>query len=68
MSAGGSPIEHVRKGLEAIAARYDALGAAASFTSYVEDGAGHVLSAEMWRLALAFFWLHLVAEASRPAL
>ena len=58
----------MRKGVEAIAARYDALGAASSFTSYIEDGAGHVLSAEMWRLTLDFFGLHLAAEASRPAL
>ena len=55
----GSPIQEVRRGLEVISEAYRAQGAAGAFSSYVEEGAGHVLSAEMWRRTLEFFQLHL---------
>ena len=44
----GSPIEEARAGLETIAAAYARAGAADRFTSFVEPGAGHVLSEQMW--------------------
>lgn len=46
---GGSPIEEVREGLEVIRKRYAELEASDRFTSYIEEGSGHVLSPEMWR-------------------
>lgn len=56
----GSPIEHVQTGLVRIAEAYTESGAAANFTSYIEPGAGHVLSQEMWLKRRDFFARHLV--------
>jgi dienelactone hydrolase len=56
---GGSPIAEVRAGVQTIAAAYAAAGAADRFSHYIEPGAAHVLSREMWRRVLRFFALHL---------
>lgn len=52
---GGSPIEFVREGVGRIEAAYEATGASEHFSSYIEAGAGHVLSDEMWRRTRLFF-------------
>ncbi len=51
----GSPIEEVREGVQTIAKAYEAAGAASQFTYYIEPGAGHVLSDEMWKRARECF-------------
>ena len=56
---GGSPIEEVRQGVETIARAYQAQHAEENFSHYIEAGAGHVLSDEMWRRTKAFFQRHL---------
>ena len=56
---GGSPIEYVRAGLKTISRAYESMHAEDKFSHYVEDGAGHVLSEEMWRRTKDFFALHL---------
>jgi dienelactone hydrolase len=61
----GSPIEHVQTGLVRIAEAYTESGAAANFTSYIEPGAGHVLSQEMWLKSRDFFARHLVNRSHR---
>lgn len=58
---GGSPIEEVREGIPRIAAAYQRAGAEANFTHFIEEGAGHVLSPEMWSRAKAVFAKHLKA-------
>lgn len=55
----GSPIEEVREGIEIIARAYKEVGALENFSWYIEDGAGHVLSDEMWRRAKDWFERHL---------
>ena len=64
----GSPIEEVREGVDIIAAAFAAAGATENFTAYVEEGAGHVLSDEMWSRTLAFFQKHLGAAAAAGSL
>ncbi len=56
---GGSPIEEVREAVETIAAAYRAAEAGDNFSYHIEPGAGHVLSATMWRRALECFHRHL---------
>ncbi len=56
---GGSPIEEVREGLETIARSYQQAGAAENFTCWIEEGAGHVLSDEMWARTRDKFRRHL---------
>ncbi len=56
---GGSPIEEVRQAIKTIAAAYEAAGAADAFTWYIEEGAGHVLSENMWRRVQEVFAKHL---------
>ena len=56
---GGSPIREVRQGVRTIAAAYKKAGAAENFTYFIEKGAGHVLSAEMWKRTRAWFRKHL---------
>lgn len=56
---GGSPIEEVREGLKTIAAAYAAAGASDNFTSYIEPGAGHVLSEAMRQRVQDVFARHL---------
>ncbi|MBN2292067.1 MAG: dienelactone hydrolase family protein [Pirellulales bacterium] len=55
----GSPIDEVRDGIETIAQAYAAAGAAENFSHYIEPGAGHVLSPEMWRRVREWFAEHL---------
>lgn len=56
---GGSPIPEVREGLPIIADAYREAGAEDRFSYYIEEGAGHVLSDEMWRRTKAWFERHL---------
>ena len=56
---GGSPIEHVRDAMVNIRMAYESMHAEDNFTYYIERGAGHVLSKEMWRRGLSFFDRHL---------
>ncbi|MBT3374331.1 MAG: hypothetical protein HN742_23085 [Lentisphaerae bacterium] len=56
---GGSPIDDVRRGVEAIAGQYAAMGVPGQFSSYIEEGSGHVLSPEMWRRTKEWFAQHL---------
>jgi len=56
---GGSPIQEVREGVQRIARAYHEAGAAEQFSSWIEDGAGHVLSPEMWRRTREWFARHL---------
>ena len=42
-----------------IEAAYGAVGAKQEFSHYIEAGAGHVLSDEMWRRTREFFARHL---------
>lgn len=51
----GSPIEEVRQGIMTIARAYAAAGAAERFTSFIEEGAEHVLSEAMWKRASECF-------------
>jgi dienelactone hydrolase len=55
----GSPIEEVREGIQTIARAYEQAGAADRFSHYIEPGARHVLSQEMWQQALNWFHKHL---------
>jgi dienelactone hydrolase len=57
----GSPIQEVREGVKTIARAYEQAGAADRFTYYIEEGAGHVLSPEMWRRASDWFRKHLAS-------
>jgi len=56
---GGSPIQEVREGIKTIAQAYQKAGAADSFSWYIEEGSGHVLSEEMWRRTRDWFRKHL---------
>lgn len=55
----GSPIPEVRQGIEIIRAAYRDAGAEENFSHYIEPGAGHVLSDEMWRRTREWFARHL---------
>jgi dienelactone hydrolase len=55
----GSPIEEVRRGIETIRQAYQATHAEGNFTSFIEAGAGHVLSEAMWDRVKQFFDRHL---------
>ncbi len=56
---GGSPIREVRQAVKTIAEAYGQAGAAESFSHYIEEGSGHVLSDEMWKRTLRWFAKHL---------
>jgi len=58
----GSPIDEVRRAVERIAAAYAEKGCPESFSVYIEEGAGHVLSPVMWRRAKAFLDGHLMRK------
>ena len=45
---GGTPIEEAKEGIKTIATAYAKTGQPNQFTSYIEVGAGHVLSPKMW--------------------
>jgi len=62
---GGSPIQEVREGIKTIARAYEQAGAADHFSHYIEPGAGHVLSEEMWRQAREWFQKHLSPSGGR---
>ncbi len=55
----GSPIEEVQTGIQTIAQAYVRAGAPEHFSHYIESGAGHVLSDEMWRRTREWFHKHL---------
>ena len=55
----GSPIDEVRAGLQVIEDAYASMHAEEKFTSYIEEGSGHVLSDEMWRRTKECFARHL---------
>jgi len=55
----GSPIQEVREGIKTIARTYEQAGATDRFSCYIEPGAGHILSEEMWRRALGWFRRYL---------
>ena len=57
----GSPIDEVRHGVQTIAAAYAAANAPQSFSHFIEEDTGHVLSKEMWRRTAAWFASHLRA-------
>lgn len=54
-----SPMDGVRPGLETIAAAYERAGCPERFSSFIEPGAGHVLSEAMWQRARDWLVLHL---------
>lgn len=60
----GSPIDHVRRGLPVIEAAYADAGEPDSFQAFIEPGAGHVLSAQMWQRATSWFSTHLGPNAT----
>jgi dienelactone hydrolase len=55
-----SPMDGVRPGLETIQAAYAEAGCPENFSSYIERGAGHVLSDAMWRRTRDWFVGHLL--------
>jgi dienelactone hydrolase len=55
----GSPIEEVKKGVDVIRRAYASKKAEDSFSYYIEEGAGHVLSDEMSRRMKAHFAKYL---------
>lgn len=55
----GSPIEYVNEGIQRIAQVYEEMDAKENFTSFVQEGVGHVLSDEMWEKTKRFFNKHL---------
>ena len=57
---GDSPIDEARRGVEVIAKAYTEADAAANFSNFIEDGAGHVLSDEMWLRTKKWFSRHLL--------
>jgi hypothetical protein len=57
---GGSPIDEARRGIEVIAKAYSGADAAASFSHYIADGSGHILSDEMWSRTKKWFSRHLL--------
>ncbi|MFD1139498.1 dienelactone hydrolase family protein [Larkinella insperata] len=55
----GSPIGFVRASLPRIAAAYQKAGATENFTSFIEEGQGHVLTEAMWQRVKETFARHL---------
>ena len=55
----GSPIEEVRAAMPRLEQAWQAAGARANFSWFIEAGTGHVLSEEMWRLTKEHFRRHL---------
>ncbi len=52
---GGTPIEHARVGIERIKQAYADQNASDQFSVFIEPGAGHVLSPQMWSHTHSFF-------------
>jgi dienelactone hydrolase len=59
----GSPIEEAREGVQTIARAYGRAGAADKFSYFVETGAGHVVSDQMWQRTRD--WLHKHLHTSK---
>ena len=55
-----SPINGVRKSIEKIRQAYQKKQAEEHFTWYIEEGSGHILSDEMWKLTLKKFQRYLL--------
>lgn len=55
----GSPIEHVRWGIDIIKSAYQSQHAEQKFSHYIEPDSGHVLSEKMWELTKNWFNKHL---------
>ena len=55
----GSPIKEVRAGMRTIAQAYQDAAAAEKFSYWIEPGAGHVLSDDMWRRTQEWFQRYL---------
>jgi dienelactone hydrolase len=55
----GSPIESVTRGLKRIAEVYKKQGVPDNFTYFIEPGAGHILSKDMWQQVKSCFARHL---------
>lgn len=55
----GSPIEDVRAAIPRLERAWEAAGARANFSWFIEAGVGHLLGEEMWRLTKAHFRRHL---------
>jgi dienelactone hydrolase len=58
----GSPIDEVRQGLNTIRRAYESMHAEDRFSSFIEPGAGHVLSDAMWTRVREFFGKHLAVS------
>jgi dienelactone hydrolase len=56
----GSPIKEVRTAVKTIGAAYACQGAKEQFGYYIEEDAGHVLSAKMWERMRVWFGKHLL--------
>jgi dienelactone hydrolase len=59
---GGSPIDEVRNGIDVIQRAYQAIHADEHFSWFIEPGAGHVLSDEMWKRTRMKFEKYLKAK------
>lgn len=57
----GSPIDEVRRGIEVIRRGYQSMHAEDKFTSFIEEGVGHVLSEAMWERVKGHFERYLQA-------
>lgn len=57
----GSPIDEVRRGIEVIRRGYQSMHAEEKFTSFIEEGVGHVLSDAMWDRVKRHFERYLKA-------
>ena len=49
----------MNEGIQRIAKVYEEMDAKENFTSFVQEGVGHVLSDEMWEKTKRFFNKHL---------
>ena len=58
---GGSPIKHVRAAMPEIQKVYESMHAESNFSFYIEEGAGHVVSEQMWERTREFFLRHLMS-------
>lgn len=56
---GGSPIGEARAGVARIQAAYERAGCPERFSHYIQPGAGHVLSPEMWERVRSWLEQHL---------
>ncbi len=52
---GDSPIDVVREGMKTIAKSYASMHAEKHFSYFIEKGAGHVFSDEMWKRTKQWF-------------